>query len=84
MLCCSQVATSQHPGANTVPMHHPARISVGLVRYDPHVTIEAAEWVRVESDTPGPVQVDGEILGVLPAMVKLHSERLQLMFPRDP
>ena len=59
-------------------------LACGLVRYDPDVTIEAAEWVRVESDTRVPVQVDGEILGTLPAMIKLHPERLQVIFPRDP
>jgi diacylglycerol kinase family enzyme len=59
-------------------------LACGLVRYDPDVTIEAAEWVRVESDTRVPVQVDGEILGTLPAMIKLHPERLQIIFPRDP
>ncbi len=61
-----------------------AALACGLVRYDPDVTIEAAEWVRVESDATVPVQVDGEILGALPAMIKLHSERLQLIFTRDP
>ena len=59
-------------------------LACGLVRYDPDVIIEPAEWVRVESDTRVPVQVDGEILGTLPAMIKLHPERLQVIFPRDP
>ena len=59
-------------------------LACGLVHYDPDVTIKPAEWVRVESDARVPVQVDGEILGTLPAMIKLHPERLQLIFPRDP
>ena len=58
-------------------------LACGLVHYDPDVTIKPAEWVRVESDARVPVQVDGEILGTLPAMIKLHPERLQLIFPRD-
>jgi diacylglycerol kinase (ATP) len=56
-------------------------LACGLLRHDPSVTIEAAEWVRVESNTPVPVQVDGEILGALPAEITLHPQRLQLIFP---
>ncbi len=56
-------------------------LACGLVRYDPGVTIEAAEWVRVESNTPVPVQVDGEMLGSLPAEITLHPNRLELIFP---
>jgi diacylglycerol kinase family enzyme len=37
----------------------------------------------VKSDASVPVQVDGEILSALPAMIKLHPERLQLIFPHD-
>lgn len=59
-------------------------LACGLVRYDPDVTIKAAEWVGVESDTRVPVQVNGEILGTLPAMIKLHPERLQVIFSRHP
>lgn len=35
---------------------------------------EAAEWVRVESNTPVPVQADGEMLGRLPAEITLHPD----------
>ena len=56
-------------------------LACGLLRHDPSVTIEAAEWVRVESNTPVPVQVDGEILGALPAEITLHPQQLQLIFP---
>ncbi len=56
-------------------------LACGLIRYDPDVTIEAAEWVRVESDTPVPIQVDGEMLGALPAEIAVHPQRLQLIFP---
>jgi diacylglycerol kinase (ATP) len=58
-------------------------LACGLLRYDPNVTIEAAVWVRVESDTPVPVQVDGERLGALPAEIILHPQRLQVIFPRS-
>ena len=37
--------------------------------------------IGVESDVPVPVQVDGEILGALPAEITLHPKRLQLIFP---
>jgi diacylglycerol kinase family enzyme len=56
-------------------------LACGLIRYDPAVTIEAAEWVRVESDTPVPVQVDGELLGALPVEITLHPQQLQLIAP---
>jgi diacylglycerol kinase family enzyme len=56
-------------------------LACGLIRYDPAVTIEAAEWVKVESDTSVPVQVDGEIMGALPVEIRVHSQRLQLIFP---
>jgi len=56
-------------------------LACGLIRYDPAVTIEAAEWVRVESDTSVPVQVDGEMLGALPVEITLHPQRLKLTFP---
>ena len=56
-------------------------LACGLLRYDPDVTIEAADWAQVESDARVPVQVDGEILDALPAMIKLHPERVQLIFP---
>jgi diacylglycerol kinase (ATP) len=59
-------------------------LACGLVSYDRDVTIEGAEWVRVESDKPLPVQIDGEILGALPAMITLHPKRLQLIFPVSP
>ncbi|MFZ2019919.1 MAG: YegS/Rv2252/BmrU family lipid kinase [Methyloceanibacter sp.] len=58
-------------------------LACGVVRYDPDVAIEPAEWVRVESDTPVTVQVDGELLGALPAMIKLHPQPLQLIFPAN-
>ena len=56
-------------------------LACGLIRYDPAVTIEAAEWVKVEGDAPVPIQVDGEILGALPVEITLHPQRLQLIFP---
>jgi len=56
-------------------------LACGLIRYDPAVTIEAAEWVRVESDTPVPVQVDGEMLGTSPVEITVHPHQLRLIFP---
>jgi diacylglycerol kinase (ATP) len=56
-------------------------LACGLVRFDPDVTVEAAEWVRVCGDADTPVQVDGEMLGTLPVEISLHPHRLQLIFP---
>jgi diacylglycerol kinase (ATP) len=56
-------------------------LACGLVRFDPGVAMEAAEWVRVCGDAEVPVQVDGEMLGTLPVEISLHPHRLQLIFP---
>jgi diacylglycerol kinase (ATP) len=56
-------------------------LACGLIRYDPAVTIEAAEWVRIDSDTPIPVQVDGELLGTLPVEITMHPQQLRLILP---
>jgi diacylglycerol kinase (ATP) len=56
-------------------------LACGLVRFDPDVTVETAEWVRVRGDADTPVQVDGEMLGSLPVEIGLHPQRLQLIFP---
>jgi diacylglycerol kinase (ATP) len=56
-------------------------LACGLIRYDPDVTIEAADWVRVEGDESTPIQVDGEMLGNLPVDISLHTERLPLILP---
>ena len=63
-------------------MRQLAALACGLVRFDPDVRIEVANWVRVEggaADTP--VQVDGEMLGALPVEISLHPQRLQLILP---
>jgi diacylglycerol kinase (ATP) len=56
-------------------------LACGLIRFDPDVSIEVAERVRVEGDADTPVQVDGEMLGALPVEISLHSQRLQLIVP---
>jgi diacylglycerol kinase (ATP) len=40
-------------------------LAFGLIRFNPDVSIEVADWVRVEGDADIPVQVDGEMLGAL-------------------
>jgi diacylglycerol kinase family enzyme len=45
------------------------------------VNIQTAEWVKVESDTSVPVQVEGEMLDALPIEITLHPQRLKLIFP---
>jgi diacylglycerol kinase (ATP) len=56
-------------------------LACGLIRFDPDVSIEVAEWVLVEGDADTPVQVDGEMLSALPVEISLHPQRLQLIFP---
>jgi diacylglycerol kinase family enzyme len=58
-----------------------AALACGLVRFDPDVQIEVANWVRVEGGADTPVQVDGEMLGALPVEISLHPQRLQLILP---
>jgi diacylglycerol kinase family enzyme len=61
-------------------MRQLSALAGGLVRFDPDVTVEAAEWVRVRGDADTPVQVDGEMLGTLPLEISLNPHRLQLIF----
>ena len=56
-------------------------LACGLIRFDPAVDIEVAEWVRVKGNADAPVQVDGEMLGTLPIEIGVDSQRLQLIFP---
>jgi diacylglycerol kinase (ATP) len=65
-----------------VRMRQLSALACGLVRFDPDVTVEAAEWVRIRGDADTPVQVDGEMLGTLPVEISLHPHRLQLIFQR--
>jgi YegS/Rv2252/BmrU family lipid kinase len=58
-----------------------AALACGLIRFDPNVSIEEADWVRVEGDPNIPVQVDGEMLGTLPVEISLHPKRLHLFLP---
>jgi diacylglycerol kinase (ATP) len=58
-----------------------AALACGLIRFDPDVSIEVANWVQVEGTSNIPVQVDGELLGSLPAKIRLHSKCLQVIFP---
>jgi len=56
-----------------------AALACGLIRFDPDVRVEAADWVRVEGGANTPVQVDGEMLCALPVEISLHPQRLQLI-----
>ena len=58
-----------------------AALACGLVRFDPDVRIEVANWVRVEGGADTPIQVDGEMLGALPVEISLHPQRLRLILP---
>jgi diacylglycerol kinase (ATP) len=56
-------------------------LTAGLVSFDPDVSMEAADWVRVEGDTDIPVQIDGEVLGTLPVEIHIHAQRLSIILP---
>jgi diacylglycerol kinase (ATP) len=56
-------------------------LALGLLRYNPAVHFEAADWVRIEGNRTVPVQIDGEMLGELPLEISIHPKRLGLIFP---
>ena len=56
-------------------------LALGLVRYDPAVHFEAANWVRIDGNRTVPVQIDGEVLGELPLEISIHPKHLSLIFP---
>jgi len=58
-----------------------AALAIGGLRYDPQVSIEPANWVRIEGDPNTPVQIDGEVLGELPLEIGLHAEQLRIIMP---
>jgi diacylglycerol kinase (ATP) len=58
-----------------------AALASGLIGFDPGVSVEIADWVRVEGDPDIPIQVDGEMLGALPVEVRIHPQPLQLILP---
>jgi diacylglycerol kinase (ATP) len=58
-----------------------AALASGLIGFDPGVSVEIADWVRVEGDPDTPVQVDGEMLGALPIEIRSHPQSLQLILP---
>jgi diacylglycerol kinase (ATP) len=58
-----------------------AELASGVIGFDPGVNIEVTDWVRVEGDPNTSVQVDGEMLGTLPAEIGIHPHRLQIIVP---
>jgi diacylglycerol kinase family enzyme len=56
-------------------------LAIGCLRYDPGVSIESANWVRIDGDQSVPVQIDGEVLGELPLDISIHSKQLRLIVP---
>ena len=58
-----------------------AALASGLIAFDPNVNVEVADWVRVEGDPNASVQVDGEMLGRLPAEIRIHPYRLHIIVP---
>ena len=58
-----------------------AALASGLIGFDPGVSVEIADRVRVEGDPATPVQVDGEVFGALPVEIRIHPQRLQIILP---
>lgn len=56
-------------------------LAIGCLRYDPGVSLEPANWVRIDGDRAAPVQIDGEVLGELPLEIGLHSKQLRIILP---
>jgi diacylglycerol kinase (ATP) len=56
-------------------------LALGLLRYDPAVHLEAANWIRIDGNRTVPVQIDGEVLGELPLKISVHPKHLKLIFP---
>jgi diacylglycerol kinase (ATP) len=54
-------------------------LALGLLRYDPAVHLEPADWVRIEGNRTVPVQIDGEVLGELPLEISFHPKHLRLV-----
>lgn len=58
-----------------------AALAGGLIGFDPAVSVEVCDWVRIEGYPDTTVQVDGEMLGALPVEIHPHPQRLQLILP---
>jgi diacylglycerol kinase family enzyme len=58
-------------------------LAIGCLRYDPGVSLEPANWIRIEGDGRTPVQIDGEALGELPLEIGLHPKQLRIILPRQ-
>jgi diacylglycerol kinase family enzyme len=56
-------------------------LAIGYLRYDPDVSVECVDWVKIDGDQSIPVQVDGEVLGNLPLEICIHPKRLRLIWP---
>jgi diacylglycerol kinase (ATP) len=56
-------------------------LAIGCLRYDPGVSLEPADWVRIDGDRATPVQIDGEVLGNLPLEIGVHSNQLRIILP---
>lgn len=59
------------------------RLLRGGLENDPGVEAFDATCVRVLSDDPMPVQVDGDLGGRTPATIRLEPDSLTLVFPED-
>lgn len=49
----------------------------------PHAHYERVRTMRIESDTPMPVQVDGEVIGFLPMTFAVCPRALTVVMPRE-
>jgi diacylglycerol kinase (ATP) len=54
-------------------------MALGALRYAPGVEIESTEWVEIDGAEGTPIQVDGELMGQLPLLIRLHPTKLKVI-----
>lgn len=59
------------------------RVFQGTHITHPRVTMLRARTVRIESETPLPIFLDGDIIGTTPAEFTLHPKAIEIMAPTD-
>jgi len=60
------------------------RMARGGVSDDPGVHILTGRVVRIETDTPRPIQADGELLGLTPVDIRVEPGAVRILLPNSP
>ena len=64
-----------------VRMRQLSALAIGCLRYDPGVTLERTDRVRISGDPGTPVQIDGELMGKLPLEISIHPQPINCILP---